>query len=108
MSIVKRLVYFLTPVACSVSGNHKIYKQDLRKLDIIFFQIKFRKLVRTGVGPPGALDWPAPQHDIFHEWNARVVECAEQSWRQIMVPEMPGTTLEISKLHCQPFQTTVG
>ena len=27
-----------------------------------------------------------------------------RSWCQIMVPEMPGITLEISKLHCQPFR----
>ena len=47
------------------------YKQDLRKLDV-----KFRKLVRTMVGPPGGLDWSAPWHHILHEWNARVLECA--------------------------------
>ena len=41
--------------------------------------IKFRKLLRTIVGPPGGLDWSAPWHEILHEWNARVLECAEQA-----------------------------
>ena len=58
----------VTPVACFGSGHRKIYKQDLRKLDV-----KFRKLVRAIVGPPGGLDWSAPWHHIFHEWNARVL-----------------------------------
>ena len=25
------------------------------------------------VGPPGGLDWSAPWHHIFHEWNARAL-----------------------------------
>ena len=77
VSIAQRLAYFdamVTPVACFASGHRKIYKQDLRKLDV-----KFRKLVRTIVGPPGGLDWSAPWHHILHEWNARVLECAEQT-----------------------------
>ena len=77
VSIAQRLAYFdamVTPVACFASGHRKIYKQDLRKLDV-----KFRKLVRTIVGPPGGLDWSAPWHHILHEWNARVLECAEQA-----------------------------
>ena len=67
VSIAHRLVYFdamVTPVACFASGHRKIYKQDFRKLDV-----KFRKLVRTIVGPPGGLDWSAPWHHIFHEWT---------------------------------------
>ena len=52
VSIAQRLAYFdamVTPVACFASGHRKIYKQDLRKLDV-----KFRKLVRTIVGPVAA------------------------------------------------------
>ena len=77
VSIAQRLAYFdamVTPVACFASGHRKIYKQDLRKLDV-----KFRKLVRTIVGPPGGLDWSAPWHHILYEWNARALECAEQA-----------------------------
>ena len=77
VSIAQRLAYFdamVTPVACFASGHRKIYKQDLRKLDV-----KFRKLVRTIAGPPGGLDWSAPWHHILHEWNARALECAEQA-----------------------------
>ena len=77
VSIAQRLAYFdamVTPVACFASGHRKIYKQDLRKLDV-----KFRKLVRAIVGPPGGLDWSAPWHHILHEWNARALECAEQA-----------------------------
>ena len=36
--------------------------------------------------------------------KARRKKKKKTSWCQIMVPEMPGTTLEISKLHCQPFR----
>ena len=77
VSIAQRLAYFdamVTPVACFASGHRKIYKQDLRKLDV-----KFRKLVRTIVGAPGGLAWSAPWHHMLHEWNARVLECAEQA-----------------------------
>jgi len=63
-----------TAETCFASAHRKICKQDLGKLDI-----KFRKLVHTIVGPPGGLDWCAAWHDILHEWNARVVECAEQA-----------------------------
>ena len=72
LSIAQQLAYFdamVTPVACLPSGHRKIYKQDLRKLDV-----KFCKLVRTIVGPPGGLHWYAPWHHILHEWNARVLE----------------------------------
>lgn len=51
VSISKRLAYLaamVPPAACFAGGHRKIYKQDLRKLDI-----KFRKLVRTILGPPG-------------------------------------------------------
>ena len=75
-SFAQRPAYFdamVTPVACFASGHRKIYKQDLRKLDV-----KFRKLARAIVGPVGGLDWFAPWHHILDEWNARVLECAEQ------------------------------
>ena len=70
VSIAQQLAYsdaMVTPVVCLASGHRKIYKQDLRKLDI-----KFRKVVRTVVGPPGGLDWSVPWHDILDEWNKRV------------------------------------
>ena len=78
VSIAQGLAYYfdalVTPVACFASGHRKINTQDLRKLDV-----KFRKLVRAIVGRPGGLDWSAPWHHILHEWNARVLECAEQA-----------------------------
>lgn len=55
----------VTPTACFASGHRKIHRQirqDLRKLDI-----KYRNLARA---------W----HHILHEWNAPVLECAEQAW----------------------------
>ena len=66
-----------TLVACFAGGQRKIYKQDLRKIRKL--DIKFRKLVRAIVGPPGGLAWSAPWHDILHGWNARVLECVEQA-----------------------------
>ena len=61
-----------------------------RRLDI-----KFPKLVRTIVRPPGGINWVAPM-----AWSPSWVECTRigrcrTSWCQIMVPEM---------LHCQPFR----
>ena len=104
VSIAERLAYFdamVTPVACFASGHRKIYKQDLRKLDV-----KFRKLVRTmhHCGPPWRprLVRSRAPHPSRVE-GARFGMCST-SWCQIMVPEMPGTTLEITKLHCQPFR----
>ena len=76
----------------------KSTKQDLRKLDV-----KFRKLVRTIVGPPGGLDWSAPWQHILHEWNARILECAAQAGVKLWSRRCR-TTLEINKLHCQPFR----
>ena len=68
----------------------QIYKQDLRKLDV-----KFRKLVR------GLVCSMAPHPSRVE--RTRFGMCWT-SWCQIMVPEMPGTTLEISRLHYQPFR----
>ena len=59
---------------CKWPSQHLEGKQDPRKLDI-----KFRKLVRTIVGLPGGLHWSAPWHDVFHKWNARILECPEQA-----------------------------
>ena len=52
--IVKQIVYFhamVIPVACSASGNHEIYKQDLRKLDIIFFLNQIPQIRAHRCGP---------------------------------------------------------
>ena len=49
------------------------------KTKILTTQSQHRKLVRAIVGPPGGLAWSAPWHHILHEWNARVLECAEQA-----------------------------
>ena len=90
-------------MAITKSTNKSLARS--RKLDI-----KFRKPVRTIVGPLGSFNWSAPWHDILHEWNARVLECAEMWWNVLTKlasnygPEMPGTTSATSKLHFQPFR----
>lgn len=43
------------------------------------FDIKFRNLLRTIVGPPGGLKSCALWHDVFCTWNARVWNCTEQA-----------------------------
>ena len=89
VSISQRLIYFdatVTPAACVTCVHRKISKQDLRKLNI-----KFRKLVRAILGLSGGLDWLPPWYDIFQEWNAFHVGMCRSSWRQILVPELPGT-----------------
>ena len=71
--ISQRFAYFdamVTPVACFAAG----YKQDPRKLES-----KFRKVARAILGPAGGLDLSAPWHEILHEWDAHVLECAEQA-----------------------------
>ena len=141
MSISQRLAYFdamVISVACFAAGHRKIYKQDIRKLDIKFNpreeyqgtfarafcrewpmkcnclnllhqnlpkingnkttkckgqslqngqaicsarrtnKVESRAKSRAIVGRPGGLDWSAPRHEILHEWNARVLECAER------------------------------
>ena len=53
-----RFTYFnavVTPVACYGAAQRKVYKQDLRKMDIVF-----RRLLRCIVGPPVDLDWTLP------------------------------------------------
>ena len=48
-----------------------MYKTDLRNYDVLF-----RKLLRSVVGPPAGMDWTRPWHEILHDWNGRVNEFA--------------------------------
>ena len=48
-----------------------MYKTDLRNFDVLF-----RKLLRSVVGPPAGMDWARPWHEILHDWNGRVNEFA--------------------------------
>ena len=48
-----------------------MYKTDLRNFDVLF-----RKLLRSVVGPPAGMDWTRPWHEILHDWNGRVNEFA--------------------------------
>ena len=50
--------------SCFLGAAHK---QDLCKMDIVF-----RRLLRSWVGPPGAVDWTLPWHGIFPHWNQRI------------------------------------
>ena len=49
------------------AGPHKIYTNDLRKLDV-----HCRKLLRRAVGPPADNDWNQPWHTIRHVWHRRI------------------------------------
>ena len=92
VSIGKRLRYFdvvISPVAVFAAGHRTMYKTDLRKFDVLF-----RKLLRSIVGPPAGMDWTRPWHEIIvHDWNGRVNEfvalhgiklwserCVQQYW----------------------------
>ena len=59
----------VTSVVRFGAGQRKLYKSELRKLDV-----HWRKLLRQVVGPPGSIDWTQPWHSIWHQWNQRVVE----------------------------------
>ena len=59
----------VTSVVRFGAGQWKLYKSELRKLDV-----HCRKLLRQVVGPPGSIDWTQPWHSILHQWNQRVVE----------------------------------
>ena len=48
-----------------------MYKTELRNFDVLF-----RKLLRSVVGPPAGMDWARPWLEILHDWNGRVNECA--------------------------------
>ena len=74
VSLGKRLRYFdavISPVAVFAAGHRTMYKTDLRKFDVLF-----RKLLRSVVGPPAGMDWTRPWHEILHDWNGRVDEFA--------------------------------
>ena len=62
----------VTSVVRFGAGQRKLYKSELRKLDV-----HCRKLLRQVVGPPGSIDWTQPWHSILHQWNQRVVEQME-------------------------------
>ena len=65
VSLGKRLRYFdavISPVAVFVAGHRTMYKTDLRNFDVLF-----RKLLRSVVGPPAGLDWTRPWHEILHD-----------------------------------------
>ena len=56
-------------MAVFAAGHRTMYKTDLRKFDVLF-----RKLLRSVVGPPAGMDWTRPWHEILHDWNGRVNE----------------------------------
>ena len=67
-------IYFdavISPVAVVAAGHRTMYKTDLRSFDVLS-----RKLLRSVVGPPAAMDWTRPWHEILHDWNGRVNEFA--------------------------------
>ena len=77
-----RIKYFeavVTPVACLGAGHRKIYQHQLHKFDV-----EWRRLLRTLLGPPPGLDWNMPWHQILHSWNRRDLDFSErfhlQSW----------------------------
>ena len=59
----------VTSVVRFGAGQRKLYKSELRKLDV-----HCRKFLRQVVGPPGSIDWTQPWHSILHQWNQHVVE----------------------------------
>ena len=72
VSLNSRIKFFdsvVTSVVRFGAGQRKLYKSELRKLDV-----HCRKLLRQVVGPPGNIDWTQPWHSILHQWNQRVVE----------------------------------
>ena len=72
VSLKSRIKFFdsvVTSVVRFGAGQRKLYKSELRKLDV-----HCRKLLRQVVGPPGNIDWTQPWHSILHQWNQRVVE----------------------------------
>ena len=72
VSLNSRIKFFdsvVTSVVRFGAGQRKLYKSELRKLDV-----HCRKLLRQVVRPPGSIDWTQPWHPILHQWNQRVVE----------------------------------
>ena len=68
-SRINFLVSVVTSVVRFGAGQRKLYKSELRKLDV-----HCRKLLHQVVGPPGSIDWTQPWHSILHQWTQRVVE----------------------------------
>ena len=85
----------------------RTFRQQLRQLHVV--QVATAKSTNrtfanwTRNSPNSCAPMVCP-HDILDEWTCMRVGMYRTSWRQIMVPEMPGTTLEVSKLHCQTFR----
>ena len=74
VSIGKKLRYFhavISPVAVFAAGHRTLYKTDLRNFDVLY-----RKLIGSVVGPPVGMAWTRPWHEILHDWNGRVNEFA--------------------------------
>ena len=70
-----------------------MYKTDLIKFDVLF-----RKLLRSAVGPPAGMDWTRPWHETQHDWNGRVNEFAalhgiklwsDQRWEKRLIQWRP-------------------
>ncbi len=82
--IAARLRYFdavVSSAACWASC-HRTYQRMQSQI----MSVAFCKLVRRVVGPPAALDWSRPWHEILHEWNARatrhVTSAHIRSWSE--------------------------
>ena len=56
------------------AGHRKIYKTDLETMDV-----HFRRLLRSGAGPPSQTNWLNPWHEILHDWNARVAKYVQEA-----------------------------
>ena len=72
VSLDSRIKFFDSVVSSVVrfgAGQRKLYKSELRKLDV-----HCRKFLCQVVGPPGSIDWTQPWHSILDRWNQRVVE----------------------------------
>ena len=72
VTLDSRIKFFdsvVTSVVRFGAGQRKLYKSELRKLDV-----HCRKLLRQIVGPPGSIDWTQPWRSILHQWNQRVME----------------------------------
>lgn len=92
VSVLECLPYFYAivgPATCFAGGHQKIYKQDLRKGDI-----KFRKFMRTAMGPPGGFNWSGP-------WIGKYLTNSASNCRPGDAWNLIGN-FEIWKLRCEP------
>ena len=55
-------------VAIPAAGDRTIYKTDLRNFDVLF-----RKLFGSVVGPPAGMDWTRPWHEILQAGNGHFI-----------------------------------